>query len=75
VVAVLHDLNLAATFADRILMLHRARVAADGAPQLTITKRLLAEVFGVSPARDRSADDTIPFVLPQMLTVSRPDHR
>ena len=75
VVAVLHDLNLAATFADRILMLHRAKVAADGAPQLTITERLLAEVFGVSPARDRLADDTIPFVLPQMLTVSRPDHR
>jgi iron complex transport system ATP-binding protein len=75
VVAVLHDLNLAATFADRILMLHRGKVAADGAPQITITERLLADVFGVSRMPGRMPDDTMPFVLPQMLTVSRPNHR
>jgi iron complex transport system ATP-binding protein len=75
VIAVLHDLNLAATFADRILMLHRGRVAADGAPQFTITERLLAEVFGVSRTPGAPTEIGMPFVLPQMLTVSRPDHR
>jgi len=75
VVAVLHDLNLAATFADRILMLHRGRIAADGTPRLTITERLLADVFGVSRTSGALPEHGMPFVLPQMLTVSRLDRR
>jgi iron complex transport system ATP-binding protein len=72
---VLHDLNLAATFADRILMLHRGRIAADGTPRLTITERLLADVFGVSRTPGALPEHGMPFVLPQMLTVSRLDRR
>ncbi len=47
VVMVLHDLNHAARFADRIVALREGRVAADGPPVEVVTRRLLAEVLGV----------------------------
>ena len=33
VIAILHDLNLAARFADRVVVLHRGRLAASGTPR------------------------------------------
>ena len=45
VVVVLHDLNLAACFADRICVLREGRIVADGPPWATMTERLLEEVF------------------------------
>jgi iron complex transport system ATP-binding protein len=47
VVAVLHDLNLAAEFAPRVVVLAGGRVAADGPPQDVLTPELVLEVFGV----------------------------
>ena len=47
VLAVLHDLNLAALAADRIVALDRGRVVAEGPPEAVITDRLLAETYGV----------------------------
>ena len=47
VLAVLHDLNLAAAFAPRVVVLHQGRVAADGAPAEVLTPDLVARVFGV----------------------------
>lgn len=48
VVAVLHDLGLAARRADRIVVLDSGRVVADGRPRDVLTKALLAETFGVT---------------------------
>jgi len=47
VISVTHDLNLALQFADRILVLDRGRVAADGSPREVLTAELLERVFGV----------------------------
>jgi iron complex transport system ATP-binding protein len=47
VLAVLHDLNLAALAADRIVALDRGRIVADGAPEEVITDRLLADTYRV----------------------------
>lgn len=48
VVMVLHDLNLAGRYADRVVALSRAgTVAAAGAPGEVFTEELLAEVFGL----------------------------
>jgi len=47
VLAVLHDLNLAAAFAPRLLVLHQGRVVADGAPAEVLTPELVSRVFGV----------------------------
>lgn len=45
VVAILHDLNLTAMFADRIAVMHRGRLAAAGDPKSVLTDDLLEEVF------------------------------
>jgi iron complex transport system ATP-binding protein len=45
IVAVLHDLNLAASYADRIALMHDGRLVADGPPWQTLTESLLTEVF------------------------------
>lgn len=48
VIAATHDLNLAMAYADRVIVLDRGRVAADGAPQKVLTAELLARVFRVA---------------------------
>ncbi len=47
VVAVLHDLSLAAGYADRLVILDEGRVAAVGSPREVLTEARIAEVFGV----------------------------
>lgn len=47
VLAVLHDLNLAAAYADRVVLMHDARVAADGSPLDVLQADLLQTVFGI----------------------------
>lgn len=47
VVCVLHELNLAARYADRIAVLHRGQLRAFGTPADVLTRELLAEVFRV----------------------------
>ncbi|MEU6061248.1 ABC transporter ATP-binding protein [Streptomyces sp. NPDC047097] len=49
-VLVLHDLNLAAAYCDRLHVLDGGRVVASGTPAEVVTAGLLAEVYGV-PAR------------------------
>jgi iron complex transport system ATP-binding protein len=47
VVAVLHDLGLAARHADRVVILDGGRVVADGPPRAVLTAERLATTFGV----------------------------
>jgi len=49
VVAVLHDLRLAAHFFPRILVVDRGRLVADGPAHDVLTPDLVRDVFGVSP--------------------------
>ena len=50
VVAVLHDLGLAAHFFPRLVLLDRGRIVADGAPDEVLTPERIRDVFGVDPA-------------------------
>ncbi len=47
VLAIFHDLNLAAAYCDRVVALSRGRVAGEGLPEQVITRDLLGRVYGV----------------------------
>lgn len=47
VVLVLHDLNQAARYADRMVALNYGQIVADGSPTTVLTTTFLAQVFGV----------------------------
>jgi iron complex transport system ATP-binding protein len=49
VVGVVHDLNLAAKFADRLLLIHEGRVLADGATSDVLTRENVEKAFQVVP--------------------------
>jgi iron complex transport system ATP-binding protein len=50
VVAVLHDLSLAAHFFPRLILLDRGRVVADGPPDEVLSDERIRAVYGVDPA-------------------------
>ncbi len=58
-VAAMHDLTLAAQYADRMLLLDQGRVVADGSPVDVLTEAAIATHFGaaidVVPVADRIA--------------------
>lgn len=45
VLIVMHDLNLAAQYADRILILNKGKLVADGAPWDTLTEDVIGSVY------------------------------
>lgn len=46
VIVVLHDLNVAAAYADRVTLLQRGRVVASGEPRAVLTAERIAAVYG-----------------------------
>jgi iron complex transport system ATP-binding protein len=64
VAIVLHDLNLAARYADHLVAMKAGQVVAEGAPSTVVTRELVAEVFGLE---SRIIDDPVsgtPMVVP-----------
>ncbi len=54
-IAVLHDLGLAAHFFPRLILLEHGRLVADGPPAEVLSDALIRDVFGVEPALVRLA--------------------
>ena len=50
VLAVLHDVNLASHFFDRLVLLDRGRLVADGPPRAVLSAERIRAVYGVDPA-------------------------
>jgi len=48
IVAVMHDLPMAFTFSDRIVLLHKGKIVANGTPEQISQPDTLQEIFGVS---------------------------
>mgnify|MGYP001059107407 CR=1 FL=1 len=62
VVTVLHDLGMAARYCDRLLLMDRGKLVADGVPLDVLTEQSLAEVYGISACIDANGD--WPLILP-----------
>jgi ABC-type cobalamin/Fe3+-siderophores transport system ATPase subunit len=61
-VLAIHDLNLAARFCDRILVLHQGKIVASGAPADLLTPPLIEQVYGVTAVV--GSEGGLPFILP-----------
>lgn len=49
VIGVFHDINLAAAFCDKIVLMYRGRVFAYGTPDTVLTEENIREVFTIEP--------------------------
>lgn len=65
VLAVLHDLNLAAEFADQLIVMHHGRITACGPSRDTINDETIARVYGIGGTVGRVPAPHIPYILPQ----------
>ncbi len=61
VVAVLHDINLAAQYGDAVLVLNHGCVVAEGAPHAVLKPELLWNVYGVRSTQVSAAGINSPF--------------
>ena len=62
-VAVLHDIGLAAAFFGRVAVLEAGRIAVDGAPDAVLSPGLIERVFGVRVAEARTEAGARGFVV------------
>jgi iron complex transport system ATP-binding protein len=67
-IAVLHDLNLAAMFADWIVVVDHGRIDCAGRPPDVITDEMLDRVFGIETNVSEVPTPGTPFVLPQVMS-------
>lgn len=65
VVAAMHDLTLAAAFADRMLLMDDGRLVAFGAPSQVLTGALVRQVYGAQLRVIANPDGGAPVVLPK----------
>ncbi len=65
VLAVVHDLTLAAAWCDRLVLLDHGTVVATGAPREVVTAEHLARVYGPHVAVLAHPDSGLPLVVPR----------
>lgn len=63
VVAVLHDLNLAAQYCDRLLVLNEGEIVGLGTPHELLNSKLIAQVYGTEPIVLAHPDSGVPQLL------------
>lgn len=63
VVVVLHDLSLAAAYADRVALITRGEIHAIGTPRDVLSAERLSDIYGV-PLRVMESPDGHPMVIP-----------
>ena len=64
VVATSHDLNLAARYGSRLVLLHEGRAVADGPPASVLTAERLREVYETEARVERDPATGAPYVIP-----------
>ena len=65
VIAILHDINLAIRFADRLIVLNGGRLAADGPRNEVVTRETIRDIFEIDAVVHQA--DGVPYVLPQSM--------
>ena len=72
VVIVLHDLSLAAAYADEVMILDAGRAVASGSPNEVLTAERIEAVYGLAVRILRDDDTGRPLVVPRRGRIRRP---
>ncbi len=74
VVGAMHDLNLAALYFDRLVLLKEGTIFAEGSPSAVLTERTIQDVFGASVHIDQHPSAKVPhiIILPKGNRIDRP---
>ena len=70
VIAVVHDLNFALQYADRVLMLKKGKTFSIGKPNEVLTGENIKEAFGVSVRIIQPDDTPFPVIIPEASPVA-----
>jgi iron complex transport system ATP-binding protein len=62
VLAIIHDLTLAARFADRVVLMNEGRIIANDTPVAALTPERIAQIFNISVHRIETPDG--PLLIP-----------
>lgn len=68
VLAVMHDLNLTAMFAQHVMLLAQGRTVATGTPDTVMTNANLSKAYSCNLAVKTAPSDGSPWILPQAAT-------
>ena len=74
IVLVLHDINQAARYSDRLVVLNRGAIVAAGPPDEVVTEQLLADVFQVEAAILTDPNGGTPICVPYRTTRPAPSN-
>ena len=66
VICVLHDLNLASQYCDKLLIINKGRLAAFGAPKDILTAQTINTIFTTSVKVNYDIIPNKPFVIPSI---------
>lgn len=70
VLTILHDLNLAAHYSDKIILLDRGTLVSEGLPSDVITTPTLRDVYHCNLTVGKLPPESVPFILPQSASLS-----
>lgn len=74
VISVLHDVNMAARYCDRIALLSNGRLEAMGPPAEVLTPGVIQSVYGVEVAVRRDPFTNAVYVMPRSTATPAPRH-
>lgn len=64
IIAVLHDLNLAASYSDYMFLLHQGNIYVSGTPDQVITVNHIKEVYDMEVVMMKNPINNKPFIIP-----------
>lgn len=67
ILMVLHDINQASFYADRIVALKDGEIVADGAPEDVVVPEIVEHLYGINVRAERSAVTKRPYCVPAYL--------
>jgi iron complex transport system ATP-binding protein len=64
IIAVLHDLNIAAAYGDHMILMHDCGVYKEGVPEEVLTENIIKEVYGLSVYITKNPKTGKTFIMP-----------